>query len=379
MTGRRRGHGEGAVYQRATDGLWVASLNLGFINGKRRRKVSYAKTQREAIANLNALKRAQEQGQDLTKPSSTLSTWLDQWHTNKTADGLRPATLRSYRWLIDTHIVPTLGEVRLDRLTPADIRALITRKSQSGLAPASVAHILRLLRNALGEAERLDLVPRNVARAVRMPSVPKFEASALDADQARNLLTTLRGNRLQALFSVTLVLGLRRGEVLGLTWPDVDFDSNTIHVRKSLQRVDGGLQLVPTKTRSSNALIPAPPSLMKILSIHRTQQQRERLALGTRWPGNDFVFTSSTGTPIDPRNIDRVWKDLREEAGLPPLRFHDLRHSCATILAELGVHPRVAMEMLRHSQISMTMDTYTHVASAMQRDAAANLESALFM
>ena len=215
MTGRRRGHGEGAVYQWATDGLWVASLNLGYINGKRRRKVAYAKTQRGATAALNSLKRAQEQGQDLTRPSSTLSAWLEQWHTNKAADGLRPATLRSYLWLIDTHIVPTLGGVRLDRLTPADIRTLITTKSQSGLSPASVAHILRLLRNALGEAERLDMVPRNVARAVRMPSVPKYEASALDADQARKLLAVMQGHRLQALFSITLILGLRRGEVLG--------------------------------------------------------------------------------------------------------------------------------------------------------------------
>ena len=118
---------------------------------------------------------------------------------------------------------------------------------------------------------------------------------------------------------------------------------------------------------------------MKILTVHRAQQQRERLALGSRWPGTDLVFTSTMGTPIDPRNLDRQWHDLREDAGLPSLRFHDLRHSCATILAELGVHPRVAMAMLRHSQISMTMDTYTHVASAMQRAAAASLEAALFV
>lgn len=375
---RRRSQGEGAIYKRASDGRWVGSLNLGLVNGKRRRKQVYGSTEREVLAALNDLRRTLEQGSDLTQRTRTLAVWLDDWLEIKGGDGTRASTLRSYRWLIESHIKPVLGAKRLDKLAAVDVRALITEKGQSALAPASVAHILRLLRNALGEAERLDLVSRNVAKAVRMPRVPAHQVDALDVAQARLLLNVIASHRLHALFATALVLGLRRGEVLGLSWADVDFDSNVVHVRQSLQRLDGSLQLVEPKTRASNAVLAAPPGLMKILARHRSQQQAERLMLGSAWPGLDLIFTSTTGTALDPRNVSREWDRLRRTAGLPMFRLHDLRHSCATILTALGVHPRVVMEMLRHSQISITMNTYAHVAPLMQRDAADALEAALF-
>jgi integrase len=375
---RRRSHGEGAVYRRASDGRWVGSLNLGYVDGRRRRKQVYGHTEREVITKLNLLHRAAEQGQDLSQTSPTLSQWLDQWLEIKSSDGTRASTLRSYRGLIENHVRPTLGRKRLDKLTPADVRNFITAKSQSHLSPATVAHLLRLLRNTLGEAERLDLVSRNVAKAVKMPRVPTREVHALDVDQARTLLTVLDGHRLHALFATTLVLGLRRGEVLGLSWSDIDPDHSAIRVRHSLQRLDGSLRLVETKTRASTATLAAPPSLMAILARHRVEQQRERLALGAAWPELDLVFTSTTGTALEPRNVTREWDRLRTQAGLPHLRLHDLRHSCATILTALGVHPRVVMEMLRHSQIGMTMNTYAHVTPLLQRDAADALEAALF-
>lgn len=375
---RRRAQGEGGVYQRASDGLWVGSLNLGTINGKRRRKTVYGKTQREAIAALAEVRKAAERGQDLTQRTPTVAQWFDEWIKIKESDGTRASTIRSYRWLAESHIKPALGQHRLDKLTPGHIRSLLTTKSESDLSAASVAHILRLLRNMLGEAERLDLVPRNVAKAVRMPKVPRFEAAALDVAGARSLIAALDGHRLEALFLTTLVLGLRRGEVLGLCWGDVDFDSQRVRIRQSLQRLNGSLQLVDTKTRRSNATVAAPPGLMEALKQHRRRQQEERLAMGSHWPGHDLVFTSTTGTPLEPRNVTRAWSELRVQANLPDLRFHDLRHSCATILTALGMHPRVVMEMLRHSQISITMDTYAHVAPALQREAADALEAALF-
>ena len=183
---------------------------------------------------------------------------------------------------------------------------------------------------------------------------------------------------MHALFATTLVLGLRRGEVLALSWDDVDLDDNVIRVRRSLQRLDGTLQLVETKTRSSTATLAVPPSLIAILARHRIQQQVDRLALGEAWPGLDLVFTSSTGTALEPRNVTREWDRLRRQADLPHLRLHDLRHSCATILTAFGVHPRIVMEMLRHSEIGITMNTYAHVAPLLQRAAADALEAALF-
>lgn len=241
-----------------------------------------------------------------------------------------------------------------------------------------MAHLLRLLRNTLGEAERLDLVSRNVAKAVKMPRVPVKQVQALDVEQARDLLTVLRRHRLHALFATTLVLGLRRGEALGLSWEDVDQQHNLIRIRQSLQRLDGSLKLVETKTKSSTATVAVPPSLMAILNKHRAEQQAHRLALGAAWRGHGLVFTSTTGTPLEPRNVSREWDRVRRQAGLPDLRLHDLRHSCATILVALGIHPRVVMEMLRHSQIGITMNTYSHVAPLLQREAADALEAALF-
>jgi len=222
------------------------------------------------------------------------------------------------------------------------------------------------------------MVTRNVAKSVRMPRVPEHQVEALDVQQARRLLAVIEGHRLSALFSTALVLGLRRGEVLGLSWPDLDFNAGSVSVRHSLQRLDGSLQLVPPKTRASVSLLAAPPGLMKMLAKHRVQQQVERLALGSDWPGLDLVFTSTVGTPLEPRNVSRAWDAVRREADLPNLRFHDLRHSCATILTALGVHPRVIMEMLRHSQIGVTMNTYSHVSLVLQREAADALETALF-
>jgi len=375
---RRRAQGEGGVYRRASDERWVGSLDLGNVDGKRRRKTVYGRTQREVLQALAELRRANERGQDFTQVALTVGQWLDEWLEIKQVDGARPSTLRSYRWLADSHVRPSLGRHRLDKLTPGHVRALLSEKLASDLSPATVAHILRLLRNALGEAERLDLVTRNVAKAVRTPKVAAYEAAALDVEGARRLIGAMRGLRLEGLFMVALVLGLRRGEVLGLEWSDIDFPAGTVRIRQSLQRFDGALHLVSTKTRSSAATLAAPPGLMQILREHKRRQQQERLALGEAWPNTDLVFTSTTGTPLEPRNATRAWSSIRLAANVPNLRLHDLRHSCATVLTALGVHPRVVMEMLRHSQISTTMNTYAHVAPALQRDAADALEAALF-
>lgn len=375
--GRRRPHGEGSVYKRG-DGRWVGALNLGYVAGRRVRKTVYGKSQREVLQKMNDLRRAAETGRYIEQASPLLSTWLDEWLGMKAAEGTRPSTLRAYRWQIETHIKPLLGQRRLDKLLPSDVRALVQEARRAGLAPASLNHLIGLMRNTLGDAERDELVQRNVAKAVRKVAVPKRESGALDVPQARTILAAIRGHRLEALFATTLLLGLRRGEVLGLCWEDFDFTAGTVRIQRSLQRVEGSLQLVPVKTTSSAARLALPPSLGRLLAQHRARQSEARLALGEAWPGNDLVFTSTVGTPLEPRNVTREWDKVRRDAGLDHVRFHDLRHSCATILVALGVHPRVVMETLRHSTVGMTMDIYSHVGPMLQREAADALESALF-
>ena len=375
---RRRGHGEGGVYRRASDGLWVGSLDLGYVDGKRKRRTVYGKTRREALEALNRVRRAAEQGQDLTTPSPTVGQWLDRWMAMKQADGSRPSTLRGYKQIIENHVRPALGSKRLDKITPSDVRALIDAKTASGLSGTTVAHILRLLRNTLNDAERLDLVIRNVARAVKMPKASEPDLHVLTVKDVKALMAASRPHRLFPLFATLMMLGLRRGEALALQWDDIDFANSTVHVQRSLQRVDGRLQIVPVKTPASRAPVIAPRGLIQILKKHRTAQRTQRLSEGPEWQGGDFVFTSVRGTPLEPRNVSRAWADVREDAGLPRVRLHDLRHGYATILTALGVPPRVVMEMLRHANIGITMNVYAGVDLDTQREAAASLDKALF-
>ncbi|OAA21855.1 site-specific recombinase XerD [Frankia sp. EI5c] len=371
---RRRSQGEGALFQRASDGLWVGRADLGWVDGKRSRKTVYGKTEKECREKLTKVQRAAELGVNVTAERRTVAVWLGEWLDIKEGDGTRASTLRAYRWLINTHIVPVIGRVQLDKLTPLDVRRLVASAKKSGLSAGSVRHVHSLIRNALAEAERLDLVARNVAKAVKAPPTPHREVRALRPEEARRLVEVLRGERLEAVFACGLMLGLRRGEILGLRWSDVDLDGATLHVRQTLQRVDGSLMFVPAKTERSHRRLPIPPKLMAILRRHRATQTAERTGLGDAWTETGLVFTSSIGTPLEPRNVNRRFDVLRRQAGLPWLRLHDLRHAFASMLFAEGVPARTVMELLGHSTIQLTMNTYTHVMPETRRDAVGRLD-----
>ncbi|NJN17253.1 MAG: site-specific integrase [Oscillochloris sp.] len=197
-----------------------------------------------------------------------------------------------------------------------------------------------------------------------------FALAPLTLEQAHVLLNAVKGHRLEALYRVALSLGLRRGEVLGVRWVDVDFTQRTLRVATALQRQDGKLVLSEPKTRSSARTLPLPEVLVQTLQVHQQAQERQRAELGDAWNEHGMVFPTEVGTPLEPRNLIRHFKGVLKRAGLPEsTRFHDLRHSCATFLIAQGVHPRVVMEILGHSQISVTMNTYGHVVPAAQRQA----------
>jgi integrase len=198
----------------------------------------------------------------------------------------------------------------------------------------------------------------------------------LSPDEARVLLATARGERLEALYTVALALGLRQGESLGLHWDDVNFAAGTLRVRYALQRVDGSLQLVEPKTSQSRRTLIMPPTVATALQAHRKRQDLERATAGDRWVETGLMFTTRKGTPLDARNVTGWFKKLLTSAGLPDMRWHDLRHSCASLLLEQRVHPRVAMDVLGHSQISQTM-RYSHVIEELQAAAAASMEQIL--
>jgi integrase len=374
--GRRR-KGEGAVYRRASDGLWVGMLDLGIASGKRRRKTVYGQSEREVLEKLHDLRAGRDRGLDLLARSQTVGQWLDAWLSEiKSFDGTRPATLTLYRGFANRYVKPVIGNVRLDKLTPAHVQRLVsvTRSTETahGRPPsaATLRHVYKLVRNALGDAYRLELVTRNVATQVKPPPLNRDRRRGLTIEDAKRLLEVLAGERLEAFYALALMTGLRRGELLGLLWEDIDLESRQLHVRRALQRTEGRLRFVEPKTKTSLRTVVLPKLAVRQLREHRKRQNKERLTLGEAWQDHGLVFASAVGTPIEPRNINRRWDELRNKAGLDWLRLHDLRHGCATFLLAAGVPARAIMEVLGHSEIGVTMNTYAHVLPQLREEAA---------
>lgn len=368
----KRGNGEGTIKHRS-DGRYEARVTLP--DG--RRKSFYGKTRSEVSAKLNdALKKAHD-GLPVVSEMETIKSFLGRGLDDFARQSLRPRTFDSYSMIVSTHLVPALGRIRLARLSPADVQRYMNRKRESGLSPRTVQYHRAVLRKALNDAMRWGLVVRNVAALATPPKQEKPEQRFLTPEEARQFLDATKGHRLEAVFTVALAVGLRQGEALGLRWQDIDLNTGTLTVRHALQRTKDGLKLVPTKTHRSRRSVALPSVAVSALRGHRRRQIEERLAVGPLWHDNDFVFASTVGTGTEPRNLTREFHKLRYAAHLDWLRFHDLRHGCASLLMAQGVNPRVVMEILGHSQITLTLGTYSHVAPQLARDAADKMDVVL--
>lgn len=310
----RRSHGEGSVFRRE-DGKWRGVLDLGWIDGKRVRRWVNGTTEREVLAKLAELREAQHQGQNLAARRLTFGQWLDEWLQVKRRQGTRATTLRGYEWLIRQHIRPDLGGIRLDKLSPTDVRRLVERKAETGLSAQSVRLMHALIRNVLADAEREELIRRNVAKLVRPPRAQRDEVQVLTVADPRRLVGAIQGDRFEALWVCALTLGLRKGELLGLCWSDIDFGNATVTIRQALQRVGGSLTLVEPKTSMSRRVIPVPPQTIAALRTHRKQQHEDRLAAGAAWRETGLVFTTQAGGPLEPRNVNRSCYAVRVAGG----------------------------------------------------------------
>jgi len=373
----KRGQNEGSIYKRQ-DGRWAASLNLGYKNGKRHRKHFYGWTRKEVQDKLTEALRAHQQGLIIPDERQTVGQFLTCWLADTAKPSVRPLTYETYEAIVRRHIEPEVGRITLSKLTPQDVQRLLNNKLESGLSPRRVRHIHSVLRNALGQAHRWGMVARNVATLVSPPSVKRSEIQPFSPEQARAFLQATKGDRLEALYSVALAVGLRRGEALGLRWQDVDLERGTLTVNKSLQRIGSKLTLVEPKTAGSRRTIVLPEVALTALKAHRARQNEERLKMGPLWQENKLVFTTTVGTPLEAGNVARRnFKKLLRSADLPDIRFHDLRHTAATLLLAQGIHPRVVMEILGHSQISLTMNTYSHVLPTLQHEAASKIDAIL--
>lgn len=278
------------------------------------------------------------------------------------------------------YLIPYLGKKSLIRLSPAQVRDALARMRADKVPTPTRAETLRVLRNALNRARREELVTRNVAELVDMPKHAKADHKPWSAGEAVAFLGSARGHRLYAALVLLLVLGLRRSELLGLRWQDVDFDSGQFTPTKQIQREKGKLVVKDLKTDSSHAALPLPKLCADALRERRRIQEKERRDAGQHWhqeAGEDLIFSERHGGPIEPRGFSRTFETLVGHASVRRITVRLARHTCGTLLAFLKVHPKAAQAILRHSQISMTMDIYTHVVDDDQRAAAGLLAELL--
>lgn len=374
---RRRGHGEGSIFKRKVGGKvvgWTAMLDLGFENGKRKRQAIYGRSQDEVQAKLDEAKHALRKGTFVAGPKVTTAQWLERWLRDVARPNVRPSTFRRYKDLTEKHIAPSLGRIPLERLTPADVRQLLNAKGAT-LAPRTVHHLRAVLRTALHQAERDGLVTRNAAALAESPRVERQEMKAFTPDQARAFRAAVKGDPDEALYLVTLDAGLRQGEVLGLRWEDVDLAAGVIRVNKALQRVNGKLVLVEPKTKTSQAGIKLGTIAAQALREHHARQVAEQDRV--TWLPFGLVFTGAHGLPLDGTALTKRFQAFLKSAGLPRMRFHDLRHSTATVLLAQHIPARVVMERLRHSTITLTMNTYSHVIAELNQEAADAMDRVL--
>jgi len=378
----RRGNGEGSIYKN-TDGRWVAAVDLGRDElGRRRRRRFYGASRRDVKDLLTIALHAHSENNLRGGRSETLGAYLVRWAASTP---VRDSTRDHYQRNMARNVIPTLGRVELTKVTGGHVDALLRAKLEQGLSPRSVHHVRAILRNALGRAVKLGLIPRNPVELTDAPRVPAYEARFLSVAEARAFLEAARGDRLEALYSVALALGLRQGEALALAWDAVDLEARTVRVSRTVQRLPGrGLVFSEPKTSGSARTLVMPATVMLALRRHRAAQLEERLAGGGRWQDRGLVFTTYEGRPLSASHVvNGSFRRVCTAAGIPfatragrGLRFHDLRHSAATLLLAQGVPQRVVMEQLGHSTLAMTQ-RYTHVLPSLMGDAAAAMDRAL--
>lgn len=369
LMAKRRGHNEGSIYQRTSDGRWVGSVHLGWDETGRKRKVVYGKTRADVAQKIAKIINDHRKGLPVQTADKTLTAFLDDWLQDSVKPSVRPRTYDSYRSIVNHHLKPSLGKVKMTKLTQQQIMAMMRSKRDAGSSERTIGYIRAVLRMALNEAMRLDLVHRNVAALVKPPTIVQYDARALDTGEALRLLATVKGDRLEALYGVAISLGLRQSEAFGLRWRDIDLDKGLLSVRHQLRVVTGVPTFVEPKSRRSRRTLTVPAPLLAMLKRHRTRQKEERLMAGPRWHDHELVFTTPIGTPLDGSNVRKQLAANLKTADLPAIRFHDLRHSAASLLAARGVSQRTVMEILGHTQMATTSNVYTHITSDSMKEA----------
>jgi integrase len=317
----------------------------------------------------------------VTERNQKLGDYLDYWlKMRRDSLAIKTTTYVSYNSYMRHNVIPVLGNIAFQQLTGTHIQHLYTLLRAKGMAPNTVHLIHTILSAALNDAVKWQRIAFNPCQRLTAPRTQKTEMKYISHEQAMQLVEAAKGYRIEHIILVAVSLGLRRGEILGLHWDDIDFAQGSLSVRRTVSYIppqDGAphqyLETDP-KTATSKRTILLPTFIQETLKIHRSAQLQERLQAGKAWEQHNLVFCSALGKHIKPSSLTDQFKCALEKANLPDMRFHDLRHSAATILLSLGVNIKVIQELLGHANISITLDIYSHVTPNMQRDAMNNLD-----
>ncbi len=372
----RRGNQEGTI-RRRSDGRWEGRAAVS-VGGRIVRRSCYGKTRPEVQIRLRELTREMTRGTGPAETHQTLAVYLTGWLSDERL-GLRPRTWERYRELITQHMIPELGRVQLAKLTVPQVQALLGAKAASGLAPRTVSHIRAVLRTALGDAVRRELIGRNVASLATPPRLPDRLIEPFSPDECSRILQGADAFDIEGIVAVALGLGLRQGEVLGLRWRDIDLEGCALRVQMSLQLVHGDYALVEPKTTRSRRTLPTPAFVNRCLVGRRVEQEADRLRAGELWhePIPDLVFTSALGAPRNRTSVTHTFHRLLKAAGVPQRTFHTLRHSAATMMLGAGIDLKTVSTVLGHSQIGLTTDTYGATLPGLKLEAANRMDELL--
>jgi integrase len=373
----RRMRGEGSVYQRK-DGLWIGAANLGYnAAGRQVRKTVSAKTKGGAIKRLKEIQKPIDANEPLPDERLTVGKLIELW-LPVVEHRVRSLAFTNYRDIARIHIVPELGRKRVVKLTALDVDRLLVAKRDAGLSTSTVRRIRLVLSMAIDQAVKWNAVNRNVVKFSTSPAVKYREGRSLSPSEVQVLVKHLKGVQFEAVYLTILALGLRRGEVLGLRWEDINFDESTLTINQTIQRVQGSLVAGQVKTTKSRRTLTLAPDLVKVLKVRKAEQNEDRLKAGASWIDSGLVFTTGKGTALDPRNVYRPWVKCVESANLGRLTLHDLRHTAASLMMLNRIPIESVSSTLGHSSIRTTADVYGHIALGQRKAATDAMASVMW-
>jgi integrase len=348
------------------------------VTGKRRQRTKSFKTKRVAQAALTAWLSEIDRGTAIDRSTQTVVELMRYWLDTYARPRLRAKTVFDYEHTINKHIVQALGPLPIQKLTPERLQRFYSDKLAEGCGVRTIRLCHLHINQALKQAVKLGLTSRNVASLVTQPQEPPKEMQVWDAPQAQAFLTVADKSAYGPIWVLALATGLRRGELLGLRWRDIDFDRRVLHVRQTVGSLRGRPEFKPPKTRSSRRDVSLPDAVMAALKEHRRRQNEQRLALGEAWQDHDLVFAAANGNPINLDNVGRDFQRLIQLAAVPAIRIHDLRHTHVTLALQAGANTKALSQALGHSDISITLGTYAHVMPEQRVEVAEKISAALF-